>query len=64
MAEDGRTAVLVHHARQCKEIDGDPLRAPNRHTRIQTLGRKPDGTPDFGIPVADGTTTSGKGGVT
>ncbi|WP_030353110.1 family 43 glycosylhydrolase [Streptomyces scopuliridis] len=53
VAEDGRTDVLVYHARQYKEITGDPLNDPNRHTRIQELGWKPDGTPDFGIPVAD-----------
>ncbi|MGW5216040.1 glycoside hydrolase family 43 protein [Streptomyces sp. NPDC004051] len=60
VAEDGRTDVLVYHARQYKEIDGDPLHDPNRHTRIQTFGWKPDGTPDFGVPVADGATTSGR----
>ncbi|MFE3824515.1 family 43 glycosylhydrolase [Streptomyces sp. NPDC059092] len=53
VAEDGRTDVLVYHARQYKEITGDPLDDPNRHTRIQTLGWKADGTPDFGVPVAD-----------
>lgn len=53
VAEDGRTDVLVYHARQYKEITGDPLNDPNRHTRIQRLGWHPDGTPDFGIPVAD-----------
>ncbi|MGW0987008.1 glycoside hydrolase family 43 protein [Streptomyces sp. NPDC002486] len=56
VAEDGRTDVLVYHARQYKEINGDPLNDPNRHTRIQKLGWKPDGTPDFGIPVADSAT--------
>ncbi|MFI6373682.1 family 43 glycosylhydrolase [Streptomyces sp. NPDC050546] len=58
VAEDGRTDVLVYHARQYKEINGDPLNDPNRHTRVQKLGWKPDGTPDFGIPVAD-TATAG-----
>jgi GH43 family beta-xylosidase len=53
VAEDGRSDVLVYHARQYKEITGDPLNDPNRHTRIQKLGWKADGTPDFGIPVAD-----------
>ncbi|MEU3888288.1 glycoside hydrolase family 43 protein [Streptomyces sp. NPDC029041] len=53
VAEDGRTDVLVYHARQYKEINGDPLNDPNRHTRVQRLGWKSDGTPDFGIPVAD-----------
>ncbi|MFB6551188.1 family 43 glycosylhydrolase [Streptomyces sp. NPDC056405] len=50
---DGRTDVLVYHARQYKEIDGDPLNDPNRHTRIQRLRWNADGTPDFGVPVAD-----------
>ncbi|MFD5074585.1 family 43 glycosylhydrolase [Streptomyces sp. NPDC058371] len=53
VAEDGRTDVLVYHARQYKEITGDPLNDPNRHTRIQRLGWTADGTPDFGVPVAD-----------
>ncbi|PAZ17098.1 alpha-N-arabinofuranosidase [Streptomyces sp. SA15] len=53
VAEDGRSDVLVYHARQYKEINGDPLNDPNRHTRIQKLGWNADGTPNFGIPVAD-----------
>ncbi|GGV40592.1 glycosyl hydrolase [Streptomyces longisporoflavus] len=53
VAEDGRTDVLVYHARQYKDIVGDPLDDPNRHTRIQKFGWKADGTPDFGVPVAD-----------
>ncbi|GAA2070168.1 family 43 glycosylhydrolase [Streptomyces albiaxialis] len=53
VAEDGKTDVLVYHARQYKEIEGDPLDDPNRHTRVQPFGWAPDGTPDFGIPVAD-----------
>ena len=53
VAEDGRTDVLVYHARQYKEIVGDPLNDPNRHTRAQKLGWNADGTPDFGVPVAD-----------
>lgn len=53
VAEDGRTDVLVYHARQYEEIEGDPLNDPNRHTRIQTLGWNADGTPHFGVPVAD-----------
>ncbi|PNG17212.1 glycoside hydrolase family 43 protein [Streptomyces cahuitamycinicus] len=53
VAEDGRTDVLVYHARQYREINGDPLNDPNRHTRVQKLGWKRDGTPDFGVPIAD-----------
>src|SRR5262245_35348287 len=54
IAEDGKTDVLVYHARDYKEIKGDPLDDPNRHTRAQVLRWRPDGTPDFGVPVADG----------
>lgn len=49
-AEDGVTDVIVYHARDYAEIEGDPLRDPNRHTRIQTVRWQSDGTPDFGIP--------------
>ncbi|MFF9086767.1 family 43 glycosylhydrolase [Streptomyces sp. NPDC014991] len=58
VAEDGRSDVLVYHARQYREITGDPLDDPNRHTRVQRFGWKPDGTPDFGVPVADTVTGS------
>ncbi|MEU6347852.1 glycoside hydrolase family 43 protein [Streptomyces sp. NPDC047072] len=53
VAEDGRSDVLVYHARQYEEIVGDPLDDPNRHTRVQKLDWNADGTPKFGIPVAD-----------
>ena len=51
--EQGRD-VLVYHGRDYKEIKGDPLFDPNRHTRVQRLYYKPDGTPDFGVPVGAG----------
>lgn len=54
VAEDGRTDVLVYHARDYRDISGDPLYDPNRHTRIQRLYWHPDGTPLFGIPIGDG----------
>ncbi|RRJ66885.1 alpha-N-arabinofuranosidase [Paenibacillus oralis] len=53
VSEDGRD-VLIYHARNYKEIAGDPLYDPNRHTRAQYFAWNPDGTPDFGIPVPDG----------
>lgn len=46
--------VLVYHARNYKEIDGDPLYDPNRHTRAQVFTWHADGTPNFGVPVRDG----------
>ncbi|UAL08655.1 family 43 glycosylhydrolase [Caulobacter segnis] len=46
--------VLVYHGRDYKKIQGDPLFDPNRHTRVQRLYYKADGTPDFGAPVGAG----------
>jgi GH43 family beta-xylosidase len=46
--------VIVYHARNYREIAGDPLHDPNRHTRAQYVGWHADGTPDFGEPVPDG----------
>lgn len=39
--------VMVFHARTYKEIVGDPLYDPNRHTFMAKLRIKPDGIPDF-----------------
>lgn len=51
--EQGRD-VLVYHARDYKEIPGNPLFDPNRHTRIQPIHFTADGVPDFGLPAANG----------
>ena len=51
--ERGRD-MLVYHARDYDKIVGDPLFDPNRHTRIQPIRYRPDGTPDFGEPRANG----------
>ncbi|TFI57720.1 alpha-N-arabinofuranosidase [Sphingomonas parva] len=51
--ERGR-GVLVYHARDYEKIEGDPLLDPNRHTRVQYFRYHEDGTPDFGVPVANG----------
>jgi GH43 family beta-xylosidase len=50
---DGRTDILVYHARTYRDIAGDPLHDPNRHTRAQPIRWRADGSPDFGEPVAD-----------
>ncbi|WP_244363015.1 family 43 glycosylhydrolase [Streptomyces aquilus] len=55
-SEDGRSDILVYHDRGYKDISGDPLNDPNRRTRVQKVYWRADGTPDFGIPVADGVT--------
>jgi GH43 family beta-xylosidase len=54
VAEDGETDVLVYHARDYRDISGDPLFDPNRHTRVQKLYWNEDGTPSFGVPVGKG----------
>lgn len=51
--ERGRD-MLVYHARDYREIKGDPLFDPNRHTRVQPFRYRPDGTPDFGLPLRNG----------
>lgn len=50
---DGSLDIIVYHARNYKEIEGDPLYDPNRHTRAQVFGWNDDGTPNFGVPVPD-----------
>lgn len=45
--------VLVYHARNYTEIEGDPLYDPNRHTRIKTFEWDEQGMPVFGEPLAD-----------
>jgi GH43 family beta-xylosidase len=50
---DGKTDILVYHARGYREIKGDSLHDPNRNTRAQVIHWKADGTPEFGVPVAD-----------
>ncbi|GAA1292489.1 family 43 glycosylhydrolase [Saccharothrix xinjiangensis] len=56
VSEDGRSDILVYHDRSYRDISGDPLNDPNRRTRVQKVYWSADGTPDFGIPVADGPT--------
>ncbi len=50
---DGKTDVLVYHARNYRDIVGDSLKDPHRATRAQTIAWRADGTPDFGQPVPD-----------
>lgn len=54
VSSDGSQDIIVYHARNYKEIEGDPLYDPNRHTRAQVFGWTEAGLPDFGIPVPDG----------
>jgi len=42
--------VLVYHARQYTEIEGDPLWNPDRHTFVKTIQWDAQGMPVFGKP--------------
>ncbi|WP_347332274.1 glycoside hydrolase family 43 protein [Marinimicrobium locisalis] len=50
VAEDGKTDMLVYHARTYTEIEGDPLWNPDRHTFIKPIKWDSDGFPVFGKP--------------
>jgi len=50
---DGKTDILVYHAREYRDILGSELADPNRNMRAQVLRWNGDGTPDFGEPEAD-----------
>lgn len=51
-ADDG-TDLMIYHARNDRDIVGDPLLDPNRHARVQPLTWAADGTPVFGEPRAE-----------
>lgn len=53
IAEDGETDILIYHARDYKDIEGESLNDPNRHTRVRPFGWTEDGFPDFGQEIAD-----------
>ncbi|TFW29296.1 alpha-N-arabinofuranosidase [Duganella callida] len=50
---DGKQDILIYHARNYRDIAGNPLKDPNRNTRAQIIHWRADGTPDFGVPVPD-----------
>ena len=45
--EDGRSSLLVYHARTTDTILGDPLWDPGRHTFVQPLRWDEHGMPLF-----------------
>lgn len=51
--EHGRD-LLVYHARDYLDIEGDPLFDPNRHARLHPIRYGADGSPEFGAPLANG----------
>lgn len=58
-SEDGNADIMVYHAREEKiqlSSTYDPLNDAGRLTRVQQVNWNTDGTPNFGVPVADGDT--------
>ncbi len=53
LAEDGKTPLLVYHARVTQQLDGNPLSDPNRHTFVRPLQWTSEGFPDFGQDLAN-----------
>ncbi|KRE86565.1 alpha-N-arabinofuranosidase [Paenibacillus sp. Soil766] len=53
VSEDGTQDILVFHARNYKEIVGDPLYDPNRHTFVRVLKYNADGSPDLAGSIAN-----------
>ncbi|WP_419873339.1 glycoside hydrolase family 43 protein [Candidatus Pristimantibacillus sp. PTI5] len=52
VSADGEKTLFVFHARTYKDIVGDPLYDPNRHTFVAELLWTADGRPDFRGSVA------------
>jgi GH43 family beta-xylosidase len=48
LSEDGKSDVLVYHARDYLDLQGNPLSDPNRHTYIRSIKWTTEGFPDFG----------------
>jgi GH43 family beta-xylosidase len=55
---DGQTDVMIYHARDYKNIEGEPLYDPNRHTRARVLKWTENGMPYFGQEKGDNEMTS------
>lgn len=49
VSDEEENLVMVYHARTEKEITGDPLYNPNRHTMLMKVAWNPDGSPKLGF---------------
>ena len=47
VSEDGNHDIIIYHARSYRDIVGNPLWDPNRHTRAKSINWNEDGTPNF-----------------
>jgi len=53
VSEDGEADLLVYHARDYREIEGNPLSDGKRATRVRVLHWDENGMPDFRQQAAD-----------
>ncbi|MCU4677200.1 family 43 glycosylhydrolase [Catenovulum sp. 2E275] len=53
LAEDGKTDLLIYHARDYQKLIGNPLTDPNRHTRVRVIHWDKNGFPVFGQEMDD-----------
>ncbi|WP_111978696.1 glycoside hydrolase family 43 protein [Algibacillus agarilyticus] len=58
-SECGQHDMLVFHARQYTEIEGDPLWNPDRHTFVKKINWHDNGFPNFGTPADQAELISG-----
>ena len=53
LVEPDGSVLNVFHARNYRDIVGDPLKDTGRATRVQPLAFTADGMPDFGLPLKE-----------
>lgn len=53
LVEPDGTVLNIFHARNYRDIVGDPLKDTGRATRVQPLRFTTDGMPDFGLPLKE-----------
>ncbi len=53
IAEDGKTDLLIYHARDYLNLRGNPLTDPNRHARARAITVDESGTPNLNAQLAD-----------
>jgi GH43 family beta-xylosidase len=56
LAEDGKTDLMIYHARDYRDLQGTPLTDPNRHTYVRKLLWDKNGMPDFAQSLSDAET--------
>lgn len=56
LAEDGKTDLMIYHARDYRDLQGTPLTDGNRHAYVRKVLWDENGMPDFGQSLSDSET--------